>query len=417
MPSAGSFGVNLNGSVRQVATSCATAVGLDVAAFAACTGGQVVLTGQQQDLLDCAVTSKDAQTFGACAAPVSGMRLSDDQRIFIDCAYKSNGSATTLASCAGGRFANKALSDEQTAIVACAANAGGDASTFAACAAPKFLTGQQREVIECAVDSPDAMAFTVCAAPATGIRMSDDQRILARCALSSDGDASDFATCAGGAFLNNNLGANEQAVLGCAANAGGDADAFAGCAASKLFGKDLSREQRVALECAAGSGGDPATFGGCAAANMFGFQMNPEMQISVQCIAGTGGYPPAAAGCIASRLTLRELTKCISDGVGGKGCFGDSNDLVGKNGFVRRSFAQIAGGPNSLVNDPDQIWGGNNSFVRNPGQIFGGSNSFVRNPGQIFGGQNSVFNNPSQLAPKPLQVAKIGKTRICLPWC
>jgi hypothetical protein len=106
----------------------------------------------------------------------------------------------------------------------------------------------------------------------------------------------------------------------------------------------------------------------------------------------------------------------MTDGVGGKGCFGDSNDLVGKNGWVRKTMGQIAGGPNSLINNPDQIWGGDNSFVRNPGQIFGGDNSFVRNPGQIFGGSNSVFNKPSQLIPKP-KISFGGGKRKCKPFC
>jgi hypothetical protein len=155
----------------------------------------------------------------------------------------------------------------------------------------------------------------------------------------------------------------------------------------------------------------------CAGANMFNLQVNPEQQIAIQCVVSTGGQPYAAAGCIASRLTARELTKCLTDGIGGRGCFGDTNDLVGRNGWVRRTMGQVAGGPNSVVNNPDQIWGGDNSFVRNPGQILGGSNSFARNPSQFWGGNNSIFNNPQQLAPKPVTLGNIGGKRICLPWC
>ncbi|MGF9763994.1 hypothetical protein AAII07_53680 [Microvirga sp. 0TCS3.31] len=150
---------------------------------------------------------------------------------------------------------------------------------------------------------------------------------------------------------------------------------------------------------------------------MFNLQLNPEQQIAVQCVVSTGGTPPAAAGCIASRLTARELTKCLTDGIGGRGCFGDTNDLVGRDGWLRRNLGQIAGGPNSIINNPGQIWGGDNSFVRNPSQIWGGDNSFVRNPSQLWGGNNSIFNNPGQLAPKPLQLGSIGGKRICLPWC
>jgi hypothetical protein len=186
-----------------------------------------------------------------------------------------------------------------------------------------------------------------------------------------------------------------------------------------LLGNNLSKEQKVAVQCAAESGGDATSFATCAGANMINLQLNPEQQIAVQCLVSTGGQPYAAAGCMASRLTARELVKCMERGIGGDGCFGDSNDLVGKNGWVARTFGQITGGPNSIINNPGQIWGGDNSFVRNPGQIFGGDNSFVRNPGQIWGGPNSVFNNPGQLLPhpNPITVGNIGGKRICIPWC
>lgn len=88
--------------------------------------------------------------------------------------------------------------------------------------------------------------------------------------------------------------------------------------------------------------------------------LNPEQQITVQCVVSTGGQPYAAAGCIATRLIALELVKCATEGFGGDGCFGDSNDLVGKDGWVGRTIGQVAGGPNSVINDPDQIWGGSN---------------------------------------------------------
>jgi len=56
---------------------------------------------------------------------------------------------------------------------------------------------------------------------------------------------------------------------------------------------------------------------------------------------------------------------------GGDGCFGDNNDLVGRNGWVARTFGQIAGGPNSVINNPSQIFGGPNSVFNNPGPTRG----------------------------------------------
>jgi hypothetical protein len=62
-------------------------------------------------------------------------------------------------------------------------------------------------------------------------------------------------------------------------------------------------------------------------------------------------------GCVASPLTAREVSKCLPDGVSGSGSFGNSNDLVGRDGWVSRTLGQIAGGPNSAINNPNQIWG------------------------------------------------------------
>lgn len=405
-------------NAQAVAQACAKQAGLDTAAFAACAGGKVVLTQRQQEVLDCAATSKDTPAFAACAARRFGIGLSEEQKRVAACAVKAKGVEEAFRSCGGPAFVSRALSEDERAILNCATNSQ-DAVKFGDCAATRFMGRAEKAVVDCAFSTSDATAFAACAAPNIGVKMSNEQRILAKCALQSKGNTGDFASCAGGALVGNALGQKEQQVLGCAATAGGDTAKFAGCSVNSLFGDRLSKEQRIAVQCAAQSQGDPTGFATCAGANFLGMQLNPEQQIAVQCVVATGGTPPAATGCMASRLVARELTKCLTDGVGGSGCFGDNNDLVGKNGFVGRTLSQVAGGPNSVINNPGQIWGGDNSFVRNPGQIWGGTNSFVRNPGQIWGGPNSVFNNPGQLLPqpKPVQIGNIGGKRICLPWC
>lgn len=405
--------------IQKVAQSCAKQVGLDVAAFAACAGNRAVLPRRQQEVIDCAVTNRDSPGFAACAAEKFGIGLSDEQRRVAACAVKAKGVEDAFRACGGPAFVSKALSNDEKAILDCAAK-NTDAVSFGECAVTRFMGRAEKAVVDCAMSASDPGAFALCAAPNIGVKMSNDQRILTKCAMQSSGDETAFAKCAGAGFLAGNLGPNEQKLVNCAAGANGDTSRFASCSAKALFGDKLSKEQQIAVQCAAQSQGDPAGFAACAGANLFGMQLNPEQQIAVQCVVGTGGNPPAAAGCMASRLTARELSKCLTDGIGGeKGCFGDNNDLVGKNGFVGRTFGQIAGGPNSIINNPGQIWGGDNSFVRNPGQIWGGPNSFVRNPAQIWGGPNSVFNNPGQLLPqpRPLQVGTVGGKRICLPWC
>jgi hypothetical protein len=281
----------------------------------------------------------------------------------------------------------------------CAQRSGTDVRGFVACAQGNLILPQREQaVLDCAVSSRTEREFAVCAAPNLGISLTKDQRVLADCAMQSDGDEEDFVSCAGSGLVASRLSPDQKAVLNCAANANGDVSDFASCSASRIIGPRLTREQRIAVECAAQSNGDTTSFATCAGTKFLNLNLNPEQQIAVQCVVQTGGQPYAAGGCMVTRLTARELEKCAQHGFGGeRGCFGDNNDLFGRNGWTARTFGQIAGGPNSVVRNPGQIFGGPNSVFNNPGQLTGGANSVVNNPGQIFGGPNSVFNNPGQI--------------------
>ncbi|HEV8432745.1 MAG TPA: hypothetical protein VGR95_04975 [Thermoanaerobaculia bacterium] len=434
-----SFNVPNDLNAADLALACAHRAGIDPVSFAACTGHQIILNPNQQAILDCAVSHTETTDFAKCAAPHAGVRLPDETRLVAGCAMKSNGNAEQFATCTGAAYASRPLSDDEQATLKCVKDANGDSSKFAACAGRYVLgtntTDAQRRALKCVADSradaEGAGHLAICLGDGS---LSDDQKMVAKCALHSNGERDAFLSCAASNFVAKDLSDDQKAALACAAESQGDVEAFAACAGPRLFGIHLTKEESVALKCAAQSQGSAAGFAVCAGANMFNLQLNPEQQVAVQCVASTGGQPYAAAGCIASRLTARELTKCLTDGFGGKGCFGDSNDLVGKDGWVGRNLSQIAGGPNSVFNNPaqlaggpnsfvrnpNQIWGGDNSFLRNPGQMFGGSNSFVRNPSQFWGGANSIFNNPGQLLPsppRPLQLGTVGGKRICIPWC
>jgi hypothetical protein len=314
------------------------------------------------------------------------------------------------------------LSPQQLAL-ACAQRARLDVTAFASCAGHQIILPQlEQAILDCAVSAPTVPAFAECAAPQFGIRLSNEQRIIAGCAMRSQGNTSDFNSCAGdwvlGLFLIPPSTQNERVVLACARNSNGSVSDFASCAGSHILGEHPSREQQIALQCAAQAEGDYTVMASCSGANLFNVQLNAEQQIAVQCVVSTGDQPYAAAGCIGTRLIARELVKCSTDGVGGdRGCFGENNDLFGKNRWAARTMAQIAGGPNSVIRNPGQIWGGDNSFVTNPEQIWGGSNSFVRNPSQFWAGNNSIFNNPNQLAPAPTTLGTVGSKRVCIPWC
>ena len=184
IPSQASFGLPAVSDAAKLASQCARRTGLDLGAFVGCTGQQVILPERQQALLDCAVTKAAPQAFAECAARESGIRLSDDQRLLASCAVTSKGDVSAFASCRGAAFANRALTGNEKAVLACAAASSASAESFVSCAAPHFLAGQQKEVLDCAVSSSDAVSFAACAAPSAGIKMSNDQRIVAKCALS-----------------------------------------------------------------------------------------------------------------------------------------------------------------------------------------------------------------------------------------
>ena len=268
------------------------------------------------------------------------------------------------------------LNKDSAVLVSCAEQANGDIAAMGQCAGRGFI----------------------------GSRLSQNQMKALDCAVKNSDDENGFAGCIGG-VLADRLSPQQRKVLDCATDSGVDTAEFGVCAGKAMFGDRLSPEANAAIDCAVESQGDYGQFGACAANKFLNLRLNPEQQIAVQCVVSSGGQPYVAAGCAASRLTARELTKCIERGIGGRGCFGDNNDLVGRNGFVVRNLAALGGGPNSMIRDPGQVLGGPNSVLNNPRQLLGGPNSV---PNQV------LRNVPS---PPPIQVGKVGNHRVCIPWC
>jgi hypothetical protein len=64
------------------------------------------------------------------------------------------------------------------------------------------------------------------------------------------------------------------------------------------------------------------------------FGVNREGQIAAQC-ARHLVMPEHVAVCVVTHLTFDELNKCFTDGIGGRGCFGDNNTLVK---LIRQNF-------------------------------------------------------------------------------
>jgi len=285
----------------------------------------------------------------------------------------------------------------QATGISCArlAAATGDVNTFALCTRGQvILPSSQQALVQCAGLSTDISGFAGCAgAHILGKSLNGDQQAALECATRSKGDVNEFAGCLGGRFIGRQLTPDQRTALNCAQQSSGNMGAFATCAGTGILGPRLSQDQRAAIECAAQSGGDPTGFATCAGNRMINSKLNPEQQIAVQCVIETGGQPYAAATCTASRLTLRELQKCVADGIGGPGCFGDSNDVVGQGGWTARTFGNVLndlrrGGPAS-TND-----------------LFGG---------QGFAGQ--TLEHIRRNAPPPLEVGTVAGRRVCFPWC
>jgi hypothetical protein len=231
-----------------------------------------------------------------------------------------------------------------------------DLNVFAGCWSYEMMSDPQRQVAQCVQQSPSPGDFIFCA---TQRRLSLDEQRLAFCAFQSSGNFGVVASCAGSEFLN----PTQQRLVACVSS---------------------NRTNYVGAALCAG-----------------GRNLTPEQAVVANCTLQTGGQPYAFATCVGGQLTANELQKCVTIGIGGNGCFGNDNAITQT---VRTAWKGLAGGPNSVLN--------------NPGQLAGGQNSIINNPGQIFGGPNSVFNNPSQLVPSGINnLGTVGGHRICLPWC
>jgi hypothetical protein len=258
---------------------------------------------------------------------------------------------------------------------------GGDAAKVAGC-----VSGPKDKVVSCLV----------------GARPEYQAAEHAYACIANGRDAGAFIENCGSGFVKDE---KTREAMSCVARANGDEQLLAACAAHAVLPPEIARY----ASCAATSQG-PTSFALCAA----GPSINEEWRIAAECAVETGGNPAGFAGCTAGRLTVRELTKCLTGQIG-KDCFGPNNTLrkwldgefndltrgPGKNNEIVKAInaiGEVTGGPNSVINKPEQLLGGPNSIFHNPGQIAGGPNSVINNPGQIAGGSNSVINNPGQIA-------------------
>jgi hypothetical protein len=136
-----------------------------------------------------------------------------------------------------------------------------------------------------------------------------------RCISSGNKPSDLIATCTEGIIKDPKV----RQALACATQANASVGALAACVSAPVLGGETGR----LLTCATQSQ-SYAGFALCAA----GPKMNQEWMIAAQCAASSGGVPATTAACTAGWLTINELSKCFSKGIGGSGCFGENNSIV-----------------------------------------------------------------------------------------
>lgn len=239
---------------------------------------------------------------------------------------------------------------------ACLRKTGGDRDEFVDCMIPKLASPEQARAYQCAKKNQ------------------------------ADGDDTLMAAC----LAEQLVGENERRALRqaqqCYREHGGEWKKMPLCMASQQFDERTA----AAVNCIAerGEQGDvtPWVVAGCAAGAAL--RLNPELTIAVECAMASGGEPTVFASCTGGQLTMRELNKCVSQGIGGSGCFGENNEIVkGLKEFGVNTIALLGPGGagvaavNTALNDLRNGPGNNNDIVRTVNTI----NSELQNAGQSVG--------------------------------
>lgn len=218
--------------------------------------------------------------------------------------------------------------ERQKEILNCWDKTGSYAS-FALCANKRNMTNKQIQIADCTSQyNKDRIVARFADCIANG-NLSDENRRLMNCALEHD-STTDIATCA----VVDGLSTSQRRIVSCVARNRSSYVSIGACLADFQLTNDQSR----IVNCVTGNATSYTRMALCSA----GDNLTPEQRVFAECAITTGGNPYAFAGCVGTQLTLNELQKCMSDGIGGSGCFGDNNEAVK---FVQNAFKDITRGP------------------------------------------------------------------------
>jgi uncharacterized membrane protein len=293
---------------------------------------------------------------------------SDPRQAALDCRNEMTRGRDAFARC----WMRRVSTERQRRILDCWDRAKTNAG-FAICANKDNMSADAYKVANCVdVYTRNNSGSDLAMCLAKGNLSSDNERLL-ECALRNQDSVGAMGTCA----IGQQLSPDERRIINCVATNRGSYVNMGICAA----GTQISPEQQRIAGCVLNNRGSYLQMGVCAA----GPQLTPEQQVFATCAIQTGGQPYAFAGCVGTQLTANELQKCIDQGVGGSGCFGDNNFVVN---FYRNYWHDVTQGPGR----------GNELF---------GADGFL---GRTL---EDIRNN----APPPLELGEVGGFRVCIPWC
>jgi hypothetical protein len=271
-------------------------------------GKDVVPEFQQlEGITTCKIKSRSPQSLEDCLQPIVGDR------------------AEKLSKCFGGKQLETCIAQEPryaAALMAynCAFSAGSNTVAFN-CIAPQ-VSPEAKHIADCL----SAKESNLIAACLLGKRKEYKavQQVV-ECANAGD-TSSLILNCTKGVFDD-----RTRLSFSCISKAGHNREQLAGCAAAALL---PPQAVRIANCLTTSQGVTSAAI--CAA----GPSMNEEWRTVAECASASGGIPIGTGICAAGRLTLRELTKCLTSK--GKDCYGPNNTAVKA---VRNAYHDLTKGP------------------------------------------------------------------------
>lgn len=195
--------------------------------------------------------------------------------------------------------------------------------------------------------------------------LGEDERKLYHCGKSANGDKTKFALCSMSSLGGKNEQLAAEQVSKCYAKHKDNYDQYPLCMASQNMNEDTA----ILLSCVRRqSEQGEVTFYStvvCYGVSKIDLNLTPEQQIALECAVASGGEPYSFAACAGGQLTARELDKCFTHGIGGKGCFGPNNDIIKALRGIGINLHEEFGPNNTLV----KTWNNAvNDFRHGPGK-------------------------------------------------